>query len=145
MPTCNRFDTKFVYRQWQEIERLFEGELEATLGPLIGDSRRCKIMLQLMRSREGLRFQPIPQNLGFVLSCRKEIKGESYVIRDLGDQDYIHNHKETVKSLGSQLKGFNDGEEYSTQGCALKKILGSPSGSQPCQLGCPAPEVGRPK
>ena len=120
MPTCNRFDTEFVYRQWQEIERLFEGELEATLGPLIGhssdgDSRRRKIMLQLMRSREGLRFQPIPQDLGFVLSCRKEIKGESYVIRDLGDQDYIHNHKKLyVKSLGSQLKGFNDGEEYST-------------------------------
>ena len=119
MPTCNRFDTEFVHRQWQDIERLFEGELEATLGPLIGhssdgDSRRHKIMLQLMRSREGLRFQPIPQDLGFVLSCRKEIKGESYVIRDLGDQDYIHNHKKTVKSLGSQLKGFNDGGEHST-------------------------------
>ena len=98
MPTCNRFDTKFVHRQWQDIERLFEGELEATLGPVIGhssdgDSRRRKIMLQLMRSREGSRFQPIPQDLGFVLSCCKEIKGGSYVIRDLGDQDYIHNHK----------------------------------------------------
>ena len=104
MPTCNRFDTEFVHRQWQDIERLFEGELEATLGPLIGhssdgDSRRRKIMLQLMRSREGLRFQPIPQDLGFVLSCRKEIKGESYVIRDLGDQDYIHNHKKLLNPL----------------------------------------------
>ena len=58
MPTCNRFDAKFVYRQWQDIERLFEDKLEAILGPLIGhssdgDSRRRKIMLQLMRSREG--------------------------------------------------------------------------------------------
>ena len=58
MPTCNRFDTDFVHRQWQGTERLFEEELEATLGPLIGrssdgDSRRRKIMLQLMRSKEG--------------------------------------------------------------------------------------------
>ena len=30
------------------------------------------------------------------------------------------------------------------QGCALRKFLGSPSGSQPCQLGCPALKVGRP-
>ena len=104
MPTCNRFDTDFVHRQWQEIERLFEEELEATLGPLIGhssdgDSRRRKIMLQLMRSKEGLRFQPIPQDLGFVLSCRKEIKGNNYVVRDLGDQDYIHNHKKLLNPL----------------------------------------------
>lgn len=61
MATCNRFDTGFVHQQCQEIQRLFEGELEATLGPLInhssdGDSCRCKIMLQLLRSREGLRF-----------------------------------------------------------------------------------------
>ena len=88
------------------------------MGPLIGhssdgDSRRRKIMLQLMRSKEGLRFQPILQDLGFVLSCRKEIKGNNYVVRDLGDQDYIHNHKKTVKSLGSQFKGLNDGKGYS--------------------------------
>ena len=30
------------------------------------------------------------------------------------------------------------------QGCALTKFLGSPSGSRPCQLGCPALKVGRP-
>ena len=90
MPPCNRFDTDFIHRQWQEIERLFEEELEATLGPVIGhssdgDSRRRKIMLQLMRSKEGLRFQPIPQELGFVLSCREEMKGNNYVVIDLGD------------------------------------------------------------
>ena len=104
MATCNCFDADFVYRQWQEIERLFENELEATLGPLIGhssdgDSRRRKLMLQLMRSNEGLRFQPIPQDLGFVLGCRKELKGHTYVLRDLGDQDYIHNHKKLLNPL----------------------------------------------
>ena len=104
MPTCNCFDTEFVHRQWQEIERLFENELEGTLGPLIGhssdvDSRRRKLMLQLMKSKEGLQFQPIPQDLGFALSCREEMKGNNYVVRDLGDQDYIHNHKKLLNPL----------------------------------------------
>lgn len=81
---------------------MFEDELEATLVPLIGhssdgDSRRRKIMLQLMRSKEGLRFQPIPQDLGFVLSRHKEIKGNNYVVR--GDQVYIHNHKKLLNPL----------------------------------------------
>ena len=80
MPPCNRFDTDFVHRQWQEIERLFEEELEATLGPVIGhssdgDSRRRKIMLQLMRSKEGLRFQPIPQDLGLCSELPQGDKG----------------------------------------------------------------------
>ena len=50
-PTCNHFNTDFVHRQWQEIERLlFEEELEATLNPLNnhspdGYSRRLKITL----------------------------------------------------------------------------------------------------
>lgn len=50
---------------------------------------------QLMKSKEG-QFQPIPQDLGFALSCRKDIKGTNYVVRDLGDQDYIHNHKKLL-------------------------------------------------
>ena len=80
MQPCNRFDTDFVHRQWQEIERLFEEELEATLGPVIGhssdgDSRRRKIMLQLMRSKEGLRFQPIPQDLGLCSELPQGDKG----------------------------------------------------------------------
>ena len=104
MPTCNCFNADFVYRQWEEIERLFENELEATLGPLIGhssdgDSRRRKLMLQLLRSKEGFRFQPIPHDLGFVLSCRKELRSHTYVLRDLGDQDYIHNHKKLLNPL----------------------------------------------
>ena len=38
-----------------------------------------------------------------------------------------------------------DSFSYLCQGCALRKFSGSPSGSQPCQLGCPALQVGRPK
>ncbi|KAL9954636.1 hypothetical protein ACROYT_G042201 [Oculina patagonica] len=102
MPTCNKFDTTFVYRQWQEVQRVYEH----VIGPLVGnssdgDSRRRKIMLQLAGSNAaGNRFQPIPTNLGFVFSCLKEEKEDGfYNIRDLCDQDYIHNHKKLLNPL----------------------------------------------
>lgn len=72
MPTCNKFDTTFVYRQWQEVQRLYERDLEPVIGPLIGnssdgDSRRRKIMLQLAgNDAEGNRFRPIPAHLARV-------------------------------------------------------------------------------
>lgn len=28
MPTCNKFDNSFVYRQWQEVQRLYERHIE---------------------------------------------------------------------------------------------------------------------
>ena len=34
-----------------------------------------------------------------MLSCRKEVKENGYVIRDLCDQDYIHNHKKLLNPL----------------------------------------------
>ncbi|KAJ7371921.1 hypothetical protein OS493_022019 [Desmophyllum pertusum] len=92
--------------QWQEVQRLYERDLEPVIGPLIGnssdgDSRRRKIMLQLAGSdAEGNRFRPIPAHLGFVFSCRKEeTEDGSYIIRDLCDQDYIHNHKKMMNPL----------------------------------------------
>ena len=48
-------------------------------------------------------------------------------------------HARTV--LTRHAKGVKDVD----QGCALRKFSGSPSGSQPCQVGCPAFQVGRPK
>ena len=106
MPTCNKFDTTFVHRQWQEVQRVYERDLEPVLGPLVGnssdgDSRRRKIMLQLAGSNAaGNRFQPIPTNLGFVFSCRKEETEDGfYNIRDLCDQDFIHNHKKMLNPL----------------------------------------------
>ena len=38
MPTCNKFDSDFVFRQWQEAQRLYEAEIESVVGPLIGNS-----------------------------------------------------------------------------------------------------------
>lgn len=104
MPTCNKFNTEFVFHQWQEIERLYEQELEDIIGPLIGhssdgDSRRRKIMLQLSTDRVSTRYRPIPVDLGFVLSCRREDRDNGYVVHDLCDQDYIHNHKKLLNPL----------------------------------------------
>lgn len=74
MPTCNSFDNDFVPRQWQEIKRLYEQELEPVAGTLIsnssdGDSRRRKLMLQLANCKiPGTRFHPIPLHLEFMFS-----------------------------------------------------------------------------
>ena len=105
MPTCNRFDHEFVFRQRQTVERLYEKELQDIVGPLIGhssdgDSRRRKLnMLQLGTKNVGSRYRAVPMELGFVLSCRKVETENGYIIRDACDQDYIHNHKKLLNPL----------------------------------------------
>ena len=103
MPTSNSFD-HHVFMQWQIISRNFEKWLEDLVGPLVGnsldgDSRRRKLMVQLMLVDVGLQYRPIPLNLGFVFSARREIKGDSFTFRDIGDQDPIHNHKRFINHL----------------------------------------------
>ena len=56
-------------------------------------------MLQLATVTAGSRFQSIPRNKGFVFSCRKEGSGNDYVIRDMCNQDFIHNHKKLLNPL----------------------------------------------
>ena len=103
--TCNRFNHYDVYRQWQSIERHFEEHLEDVIGPLVGhssdsDSRQRKLMVQLMSVDVGMRYHPISLQLGFVFSAKKEVREDSsYVIRDIGDQDPIHNHKKYINDL----------------------------------------------
>ena len=104
MPTCNKFDSTFVHRQWQDVERLYEQELKEIVGPLIGhisdgDSQRRKVMVQLATSTVGDRFEPISRDHGFVFSCGKQVTETGYVIHDLCDQDYIHNHKKLLNPL----------------------------------------------
>ena len=75
MPTCNCFDSNFVYHQWQEVINLYEIHLEDILGPLTGnssdgDSRRGHNMLRLASS-EAVNYWPIPENLGFVFGALK--------------------------------------------------------------------------
>lgn len=105
MPTCNKFDTDFVQRQWNDVQQLYQHILEPTIGPLIGnssdgDSRRRKLMLQLASSDDGVRFKPIPSDLGFVFSCRRENREDGrYLLRGMCDQDYVHNHKKLLNPL----------------------------------------------
>ena len=105
MPTCNRFDHEFVFRQRQTVGRLYEKELQGIVGPLIGhssdgDSRRRKLnMLQLGTKNVGSRYRAVPMELGFVLSYRKVETENGYIIRDACDQDYIHNHKKLLNPL----------------------------------------------
>ena len=115
MPTCNRFDTAFVYRQWHEVQWLYERDLEPVIGPLIGnssdgDSRR--LMLQLAGiDAAGNKFQPIPTDLGFVFSCRKEeAENGQYIIRDLCNQDHIHNHMKLLNPLDHASRVLMSGD-----------------------------------
>ena len=103
MPTCNRFDHEFVQNQWDQVAELYQETLEPILGPLIGnssdgDTRRRKLQLKRMTSNDGYRFQPIPANLGFAMSCQVH-DGNDAMICGLGDQDYIHNHKKLLNPL----------------------------------------------
>ena len=89
MATCNKFDSDFVFRQWQEVQRLYEAEIEPIVGPLIGNSsdggRGRKIMLQLCNSEViDKKFQLISRDLGFIFTCRREDKLEGlYVLHEL--------------------------------------------------------------
>lgn len=47
----------------------------------------------------GQRFRPIPQNLGFTCSCKKLETENGYVVEDMCDQDYMHNHKKLLNPL----------------------------------------------
>ena len=105
VPTCNKFSHLYVYQQWQKIDRLYKDHLEEVLGPLLGpasdgDSRRRKLMIQLMTTSVGSRFYPVPRDEGFIFTARL-IPGEDgkYDIEDLCDQDYVHNVKKFTNLL----------------------------------------------
>lgn len=105
-PTCNRFTHLDVYRQWTTIEQHYDATLQQSLGPLIGhssdgDSRRRKLMMQLMSvDLPPLdTFQPISSDLGFSYKCRKVNTEHGYMIKQIGDQDAIHEHKKLINPL----------------------------------------------
>ena len=56
-------------------------------------------MVQLLSCSLGHRFQPIQEDIGFIFSVRREDKEHGYVIRELGDQDPIHNHEQFINHL----------------------------------------------
>lgn len=101
---CNRFTHNEVLHQWLVLESLCKRILEPVLGPVIGhasdgDSRRRKLMLN-QASGTGSRYQPIPTHLGFIMSAKLEITpAGKRVLRDLFDQDSIHNDKKIINPL----------------------------------------------
>ena len=113
--TCNKFTSDDVKEQWDSIESEYRKNLEAVVGPLIGqssdgDRRRRKLMLQNMSNDTGDRFRPIPKKLGFTLSARKEVKGDKYIIRDVGDQDCIHQGKKLINPLDHSTRTMMMGD-----------------------------------
>lgn len=116
--TCNKFNHMFVYHQWQLFDRLYELHLEPVLGPLVGgssdgDSRRRKLMVMLSTGVDGERLWPVPRNEGFIFTARKEVKCDNvggYVIRDLADQDFIHNVKKIINLLLHSSRAIMVGE-----------------------------------
>ena len=80
--------------------------LDPILGPDIGkssdgDGRRRKLMLnQSSDVNEGQRYKPVPIDEGFLFSANitQNSEGE-FVINNLSDQDYIHNHKKLDNQL----------------------------------------------
>lgn len=95
----------------------FKNSLEEIVGPLVGhssdgDSRWWKLMVQLMLSDVGERFSPISEAEGFVFSARKEPADSGYVLRDIGDQDQIHNHKKYINHLDLVSKVLQIGPSH---------------------------------
>ena len=109
LPTCNKFTHSDVAMQWSTISENYQAYTESTVGPLIGnasdgDSRRRKLMLENMSCNQGERYQPIPRSLGFHLTAKKEICEDTYTIRQVGDQDYIHQHKKLINALDQESR-----------------------------------------
>ena len=119
-PTCNRFCHALVCSQWCRLRQLFKQFLEPVLGPLIGnssdgDSRRRRLMLQSAERNTDSELRPIPKDLGFVFYATRdgspnELAG--YVVRDLCDQDAIHNHKKCINPLDHATRILHFGKNH---------------------------------
>ena len=115
MPTCNTFDNNMVCNQMERIMNNYDKYIAPVLGPLVGPSsdgeRRRKVFLMLMRNVIGNRYQPIPRELGFILTCEKVFLDDgTYIIRNNCDQDSIHNHKKLVNHLDHQSRSMRMGK-----------------------------------
>lgn len=93
---------------WTKILILLGSQVDTFLknimGPFItntsdGESRRQKLMPQLATFDVGYRFRSIPWNLGLIFSCKKLDTENGYVLEDMCDQDYVHNHKKLLNPL----------------------------------------------
>ncbi len=128
--TCNKFKSEDVRKQWETIESEYKAELEAVVGPLIGhssdgDSRRRKLMLENQMNESNGRYQPIPSNLGFSFSVKKEESPNAaggYVIRGIGDQDAIHQHKKFINPLDHPVRVMMMGTNFMVHMNHLQRV-----------------------
>ena len=67
-------------------------------------------MLQLATVDVGCRFRPIPRDLGLIFSCKKLDTENGYVVEDMCDQDYVHNHKKLLNPLDHASRVLRMGE-----------------------------------
>lgn len=116
MPSCNCFDHKFVNDQWRELSDYYDAYIKPVMGPLLGfasdgESRRRKLFIEYASSSDGLRFQPIPRNLGFIYTAAKKSFGDSYTIEKLCDSDYIHCHKKLINHLDHESRIMTMGNQ----------------------------------
>ena len=67
--------------------------------------------MTLMRNVIGNRYQPIPRELGFILTCERVFLDDgTNIIRNNCDQDSIHNHKKLVNHLDHQSRSMRMGK-----------------------------------
>lgn len=130
MPTCNKFTHQLVYCQWCQLGQLLKQFLEPVLGPLIGnssdgDSRRRKLMLQSAEGNTESEFRPIPQDLGFIFNATREDSPDEpagYKVRNLCDQDAIHNHKKCINPLDHATRILHLGKNHMAHMNHLKLV-----------------------
>ena len=131
LPTCNRFTANDVKDQWESIHRYYVEKLESVIGPLIGhasdgDSRSRSLML-INRNHSLLtdRRQPIPFDEGFTLSAKKEPSDPGrYVIRNIGHQDAIHQHRKFINPIDHLTRIMMIGPRYMIRMNHLQMVAG---------------------
>ncbi|KAK3736078.1 hypothetical protein QZH41_006891 [Actinostola sp. cb2023] len=102
---CNRFTHNEVLHEWLTLDTLCESILDPVLGPGIGhasdgDTRRRKLMLNQAMSGNQHRYRPVSVELGFIMSARIELSpAGKRIVKDLYDQDSIHNDKKIINPL----------------------------------------------
>ena len=72
------------------------------------------------------RSEPIPLELGLIFSAGKEIDNTmipGYVIRELGDQDQIHNHKIIINHLDHVSRNLYIGPGMTVHMVHIERVL----------------------
>lgn len=144
-PNCNRFTHNEVLHQWLVLGDLCKAILEPALGPGIGhasdgDSRRRKLMLNQAMSPAAGRYRPVPVDLGFIMSATIEVsEGGKRVLRDIYDQDSIHNDKKIINPLDHTTRVLRLGR-YSAHMNHLRLVMAL---FPPCVHGMHADDVAR--